>query len=328
MAKASRPTARDRTLLNAGLLEPLTYLVSIPERSVRSTGALTAGLARELIEVVLPATFRKTKLYRSLVEITLRFLIEQVGQVQRPGKGEPKLPPDFMLRRSAGNGIEMAGIVLFRFSPVWVLAALSDLSSASRLLVREISGSLIEKGLLERGADFATIDAMLDGLEKASGRLADNLNAPPFEVGALRREWQSLKREAGRVSPGKLPTTEEVARSWHTLKEEAARQGCSVFELSSLMALSVVRQLPAKATWLSQCATTAAEKTGTLLASSLLENYSTTLQEIRRVGYLHYWAQQLKPYAAAALRHFSPAQTSYTERFLQWCLAKTPDLLS
>ena len=322
MAKDSVPPGKRRKISGLVSEGPLPYLISLPERSLRSTGALAGGLARELSEVVLPSSFRKTKLYRSLVDVTLRFVTEQVGQVQRPGDPASSLPSDFALRRSAGNGIEMAGILLFRFSPVWVLAALSDLSSTGRVLVREISASLVEKGLLEKDADFATIDELLNGLEKTSGRLADNLNMPPFEVQALRQEWQMLKREAGGIALKQLPSKEELTSSWLDLKEEAIRQNCSVFELSSLMALSAVTQLPAKARWLSQCATAAAGKTGMLFASTLLANYTATLNDIRQAGYLHYWARQLKPYLSAAAQNFSPSQSSYTERFLQWCAVR------
>jgi len=323
MSKDSRSPGRRRKvseLLTSAV--PIPYLVSLPERSIRSTGALAGGLARELSEVVLPLSFRRTKVYQSLVDLTLRFIVKQVGQVQKPDDLAPTLPGDFALRRSAGNGIEMAGILLFRFSPVWVLAALSDLSSTGRVLVREISASLVEKGLLERDTSFATVDDILDGLEKTSGRLADNLNMPPFQVESLRQEWQMLRREARGITLKQMPSKEELMGSWLELKEEAIRQNCSVFELSSLMALAAVTQLPAKALWLSQCATTAAGKTGSLFASTLLNNYTATLKDIRKAGYLRYWARQLTPYIAAAAQNFSPSQSSYTERFLQWCVAK------
>jgi hypothetical protein len=323
MAKPSPPSSNRRKISRLASALPLPYIFSLPERSLRSTSALAGGLARELSEVVLPSSFRRTKLYRSLVEVTLRFVAEQIGQAQTPGDLASRLPPDFALRRSAGNGIEMAGILLFRFSPVWVLAALSDLSSTGRVLVREIATALAEKGLLQKDTDFANVDEILNGLERTSGRLADNLNTPPFEVEVLRREWQMLKREAGGIAPKQMPSKEELTNSWRELKEEAARQNCSVFELSSLIALSAVTQMPARARWLSQCATAAAGKTGMLFASTLLANYAETLREIREAGYLHYWARQLKPYISAAAHNFSPSQSSYTERFMQWCVARS-----
>ncbi len=297
-------------------------MISLPERGLRSTGALAGGLLKELTQIVLPSSFRRTKLYRSLVETTLRFIVEQVGKVERKDADTARLPSDFTLRRSAGNGIEMLGVLLFRMSPVWVLAALSDLSGASRVLVREITQSLQENGLLEKGASFETIDQMLDGLERTSGRLADNLNMPPLDVQTLRQEWKTLQQEAGRIPPRQLPTTEQLAASWRHLQNEAATQECSVFELSSLMALTAAGQLPSKAVWLSRCATLAARKTGELLAATLLENYSSTLKRIHRTGYLRYWAEEFSPYLKAAARHFSASQSSFTERFLAWCFDK------
>ena len=58
------------------------YLLSLPERTVRSATAASAGLLRELGDVALPAAVRRTSLYRNMVEGTLRFLIETVGEVE------------------------------------------------------------------------------------------------------------------------------------------------------------------------------------------------------------------------------------------------------
>src|SRR5439155_12456442 len=119
-------------------------------------------------------------LFRNLVESTLRFLIEQVGQLKDALPREEKLPEDFLVRRAAGNGIELIGILTFRASPVWVLAALADASGAGRFLVREITASLKAEGLLEPGAEFDTVEEMLVGLEASAGRLAATVNMPPL----------------------------------------------------------------------------------------------------------------------------------------------------
>src|ERR1044071_4508889 len=140
------------------------FLLSLPERGLRSATALAGGLLREVGDVAIPKTIRRSQLYQNLVEATLRFLIEQVGQVKDVYPGE-KLSEDFLVRRAAGNGIELIGILTFRASPVWVLAALADASGAGRFLVREITASLKADGRLDKGAEFDTVDGMLDGLE-------------------------------------------------------------------------------------------------------------------------------------------------------------------
>src|SRR5262249_36770592 len=147
------------------------FLLSLPERGVRSLTAVASGLVRELGEISVPLTVRRSQLYRNLVEATLRFLIEQVGQVKGVYSSEEELSEDFLVRRAAGNGIELIGILTFRASPVWVLAALADASGAGRFLIREISASLKDEGLLDRATEFTSVDEMLAGLEASSGRL-------------------------------------------------------------------------------------------------------------------------------------------------------------
>ena len=77
------------------------YILSLPERAVRSLGALSGGLLREIGNVALPASVRRTTLYRTMVEVALRFLIEEVGQVEGVYPSEGRLAENFILKRTA-----------------------------------------------------------------------------------------------------------------------------------------------------------------------------------------------------------------------------------
>jgi hypothetical protein len=293
-----------------------TYLVSVPERVLRSVTALAGGLLREIGQVTIPATIRRTQLYQHLVEATLRFLIEQVGQVEGVYPGEERISEDFLVRRTAGNGIEMIGILAFRASPVWVLAALADVTGAGRQLIREISESLKEHELLDRNTEFSNVDQMLDGLERAASRLASNVNAPPLDVATLRQEWESMKRDLARIPARDLPSVDGVRSVWTDLKQESRKQDRTVFELSSLMAMSAIADLPEKARWLSASTQLAARKTGSLVAGVLLNHYRTTLNDIQETGYVKYATRQFRPYLYAAISQFSPKRRSLTERLI------------
>lgn len=54
-----------------------SYLLSLPERLVRSTLGLGAGVVREAGELALPVAVRRSQLYQNLVETTLRYVIRQ-----------------------------------------------------------------------------------------------------------------------------------------------------------------------------------------------------------------------------------------------------------
>jgi hypothetical protein len=293
-----------------------SYCLSLPERVVRSLSALAGGAVREVGEVVLPARVRRSRLYDSLVDSTLRFLIEQIGQVEGAYPSDGQLPQDFLVRRAAGNVIEAAGIVAFRASPVWVLAALADLSGAGRDLIGEIAEALKNEGLLERGRSFENIDQLLDGMERTAGQLAETVNTPPLDLASLRQEWARLRAEAGRLPRAVVPSPAMLWNEWRELKQEAAAQERSVFELSSAMAISAVRKLPENARWLSNAAQISARRTGELLAKGLLDHYRSTLAEIRAGGYARYWIREFQPYLRGAVKQFSPARKSTTERLL------------
>jgi hypothetical protein len=301
------------------------YLLSLPERLLRSGLGLGAGMAREIGEVVLPDGVRRTRLYENLVDTTLRFLIEQVGGVEGAYPSEQPLPEDFLKRRTAGNVIEALGVVAFRASPVWVLAALADVCGMGRQLIPEIASALKEQNLLDKETQFTNVDQLLDGLEQTSSRLAGTINTPPLDVATLRQEWQALREDARCLAPASLPSRESVANLWVQLKAEAARQERSVFETSSMLAVSAVKSLPEGARWLSASAVVGASRTGQVVATALLDYYRTTLDDIRRVGFATFAARQLGPYVRAAVGQFSPERVTVTERFLERTLASARD---
>jgi hypothetical protein len=293
------------------------YLLSLPERLVRSVLGLGAGVAREVGEVAVPAGVRRGQLYQNLVEATLRFLIEQVGGAEGVYKVGDKLPDDFLVRRTAGNAVEALGIVAFRASPVWVLAALADVCGMGRHLIPEIADALKAQGLLEKETRFTSVEQMLDGLERTSSRLASTINTPPLDVPALREEWRAIREDARGLRPGSLPSRETISDVWAQLKNAAARQDRSVFETSSMLAVSAARGLPGGVRWVSASARAGAARTGQVFAAALLEHYTQTLDEIQQVGFTKFASRQCRPYLRAAAGQFSPQRRTLTQRLLE-----------
>ncbi len=293
------------------------FILSLPERLLRSLSALSGGLLREIGTVVLPIRIRRTALYRTMVEVTLRFLIQQMGQVPDIYPSEGRLAQDFLLQRGASHGIELIGLLTIHVSPIWILAALADATGAGHALIQEIAQALKDDGLLDADSQFATVDELLNGLEKTSGHLADTLNLPPLDVAALRREWTQFKEELPKIPRQKLPTLGNLERMWRDLVESAAEQKRSVFAVCSMLALSTVTAMPGNLLWLSRAARVSAKRTGEVVGGALLLHYKQALQEIARVGFLEYWRRQFRPYLHAAAEQFALKKESSTERLLR-----------
>ncbi len=292
------------------------YVLSLPERTLRSVSALAGGLVRETAAVVLPIGVRRGRLYRNLVEVTLQFLTEKVGQVDAAGADQRALAENFLARRAAGNGIELMGLLAFRASPVWVLAALADVCGFGRQLIPEIADELKKAGLLDASRSFATMEQLLGGLEGSAAQLAETVNVPPLDVAGLREEWGKLVTEVKRLPTPQLPSRASVRRLWSELRAEAAAQDRSVFVLSSLLAIGAVGELPQRALVLSKSAAVALGRSGTVVADALLAHYRDALKEIRATGVLSYAMRQLAPYGRAAVAAFRPSRETLTGRLL------------
>ena len=293
------------------------YLLSVPERIVRASLGLGAGVAYEVGEVALPDGVRRSQLYQNLVDTTLRFLIEQVGGAENLTSVKGTQYDNFLARRTAGNAVEVLGIVAFRASPVWVLSALADLCGMGRHLIPEMADALTAQGLLDKDTQFTSVDQVLDGLERTSSRLASTINTPPLDVAGLRKEWKEIREEARGLQPDSLPSLDAISSLWAELKTESARQNQSVFETSSMMAVSAARAIPEGVRWLSASTLVGATRTGEIFAGALLDHYRQTLGEIRQVGYVAYAGRQLGPYVRAAVHQFSPARRTLTQRLVE-----------
>ena len=60
----------------------IAFLLSFPERAVRSVFALVGGGVHETAEVVLPRLVRRSRLYEATAKNLLRVAIEVVGGVE------------------------------------------------------------------------------------------------------------------------------------------------------------------------------------------------------------------------------------------------------
>ena len=293
------------------------YILSLPERVVRSVSALAGGLIREIGNATVPAAVRHTSLYRNMVELTLQYLIEQVGQVEGVYPKAEELAHDFLLRRAAGHGVGWVGMLAFRASPVWVTAALADLSGTGRHLIREIGETLRQEGLLDGDTRFETVDQLLDGLEGCSERMTQVFTAPPLRVSELRAEWHALRDEVRKMPAPHLPSGAVLQEFWGKLRAEAAAQDKPVMVLAGGMAVSAVSRVPANLLWLGTASVWGVHRTSELVAGALLNHYFDLLREIRAEGFGAWWAREFRPYLRAAAGQFSRDRESSTERLLR-----------
>ena len=271
------------------------YVVSLPERIVRSVAALVGGTVHETAQVLLPRFVRRSRLYEVSAKNLLRILVEGVGAVEGSSTVEPKgaEPGQLALRKGAGNVAELGSILAFGFSPLWLLAAASDVTHGSRVYLKALLDELKAADVVAQDADIGSVDELLGALEGTSGRAAGLIDMPPLELEELRTSLQELEDGAS-----DLPTQEELARVYQGLRTQAAREDRSLLEVSSGIGLAFL--LSAQ----------------NLSRTHLVTPYQEDWKPLYDEGFGGYASRVGRPYAAAVLGHFDPERDTYTERYL------------
>jgi hypothetical protein len=279
-----------------------SYLASLPERTARAGAALTGGLVYEASEVMLPVVVRRSKLYQAIVGRLLRIMIELVGGVEGVYPAQEMPVRELLVRKTAGNVVELSSFVAVGWSPVWLLAGASDLVGGTKVYLRTLVRELQDAGVLAPDADVASFEELLTTLEDTSGVLADTVDVPPLNVASVRTSWQELQRQVA-----DLPDAAGLEKIYAELHLAARQEDRSILEISSMVALGAVR-------------------TGVRLGSvHIFDYYRRALRTIVEEGLLSFLRRTSTPYLTRAGSHFDPRSSTYSERLLRrWADRRSP----
>lgn len=269
------------------------FLVSLPERIVRSLIALAGGVVHETAQLALPRLVRTSRLYEATAKNLLRIAIELVGGVEGSSTVEATPPKELAVRKGAGNVVELGSIAAFGFSPLWLLAGASDVARGSRVYLAALVGELKQARVLGEHVEVASVDELLGVLERGAGRTARLVDIPPLELSELRSSLGELRSEAD-----SLPTPQALASLFRALQGEARREDRSLLEVSSGLGLAFL---------------TSARNVG---REHLVVPYVEDWEPLRREGFGDYARRVSAPYRDAVTGHLDPARETHTERAL------------
>jgi hypothetical protein len=271
------------------------FYASLPERGVRAGAAGLGGALHETFELALPRFVRRSRFYEATAKNLLRVAIELVGDVQRPpaGDAEPSAR-ELAKRKGAGNIVELGSIAAFGFSPLWLLAAASDLTRGSRVYLDALTRELKAAGVLAEEVDAGSVDELLGVLERTSGDAARLIDVPPLELRELRASVAELRTQAD-----SLPSSGELAALYAALRRTAAAENMTLLEVSSGVGLAFL---------------TSARKVSD---AHVIAPYREDWQPLRDEGFGVYAQRVAMPYREAVARHLQPHQRTKTERLLE-----------
>src|SRR5436853_3537542 len=115
--------------------QQLGYMLSLPERTMRSLAAIAGGTTNFLAETLFPDAVRDSTLYKVVIGDMQKFLTQRIAQV--PGDAAAASvgadSPEFVQRKVVGSALETAGLFAMHLSPLWVFALAGDAAAGSNV---------------------------------------------------------------------------------------------------------------------------------------------------------------------------------------------------
>ena len=275
------------------------YVASLPERLIRSAAAAGGGVLLETSNLILPPpVWQHSKLYQATVARMIRITVEFVGGVTGRYPAERMDAAELAVRKLGGNAVELASVVAVGFSPLWLLAAASDVTGGVRAYLDTFVNELKSTGALAESADVSSVDDLLMLLENASSQAADTIDIPPLTIEHMRVSLDQFRRHAELI-----PGPNDLAGLFKDLTDVAREQDRSLLTISSLVAAGAIQA-------------------GIQLGNAhIVSFYSDSLAAIRKEGVSAYLGRISQPYLAAATDHFRPSSAAHTPRVIRRVVA-------
>ncbi len=309
---AAEAAATDQQLPQlSALTKTLLYGISLPERLLRSGVGITAGTAKEMAALIVPQAFQTSKSYEIAIDNSLSFLTETIGGVQGPTPPENQAH-EHIARKAVGNFVDMAGLATLHVSPMWVLAAVSDIAYGTRTYVAEVARELEQQGIIDGTSTIHNMDDILDAIQRTSGSAASTFDTPPFSIDELRATLQQTRDELNSADLTKLLPEAEVRRLWTEMRTVATQEHVDLLSLSSAITMQTLGHVKT----VSDGTLTSIRVAGGLFDKNVLSHYRDSLTHIQEQGFYETVRQSYEPYVTAVWNNFSTERDTWTETLL------------
>lgn len=295
--------------------QSLGYLLSLPERTLRSLAAVAGGTTSLLTETLFPDVLRGTTMYRIFLGDTQRFVIEKVAQVQREAgqeaAAEAAAPTDYVQRKMVGSALEAAGLLAMHFSPLWVFAVAGDAAAGSSEFLHRLVVQLKRNNVLPADAEINGLQDLLATIQETSRTTASAVDTPPLSREEIARLANDMTASYGKMFSNVTNLLPRFETLWDKMESLASRENVSLERLGGILTVDVAEWGKKGFGTVMAVGQTGAE----LFGEKILASYDRTLDAVTKEGVTGYLTRHMKPFVQAATDHFSPSKKTWTESF-------------
>lgn len=298
----------------------LCYTLSLPERTVRSTVGLAAGAAQEAASVLVPQAFQDSKTYEIVIRKSLRFLTDDIAGVAAEKTDDASAETDgYMARKAVGSFVDLAGMATLHFSPIWIMAIVSDIAYGSKSYVTELATELKSRGLIDQNSSIDHIDDLLEAVQNTSGQTASMLDTPPLSFDQLKQSLDETRAAVASADYTQVLPESELKAYWQEVRSIAQKEDVGLLGVSGALTMHALGRMAD----VSRGTLTGVQVAGSLFNRNVVSHYAESLKAVREKGFYETVRDSSAPYVEAVWNNFSKDRETWTEQVVTGNVFKT-----
>ena len=221
-----------------------------------------------------------------------------------------ELSEDYVKRKMVGSALEAGGLLMVRFSPLWVFAIAGDAAGGSKAYLHRLVEQLKENNVIPKETEINELLDLFEALQQAASQSATAVDAPPLSREDLATMADDLKAGYGQVFGRTADLMPQIDDIWEDMEQLTRRENISLEQLEGVMTVEAV-------TW-GQKSTGMVLSVGqagaVLIDEHILDSYRETLTAASEQGVDAYVGDHMQPYLQAARSHFDPDRATWIEK--------------
>jgi hypothetical protein len=288
------------------------YIASIPERTVRSVVSAITGVTSLMTNLLLPSAIKESSTYRVTFGMLQQFLIEKVAEVEQQEK-DYEVKDKYVVRKTAGSIIEGIGLLSIRFSPVWMLAILSDISGGSKVYLQRLIKDLKNNQLIDSETAYDNVYELLDGIKASTKIGVDAIDMPPITLEEFNEFKKSLVDSLKGNNESSKKMYKDLEQVYRKMNEVGKKEKISLAKLNGAMTLDLMKNTTKKGFDITRVTTRTSID---MINDTILKNYTDSLENLNRIGKRKYLIEHMSPFMKQFKNHYDSNHKTLTEKMI------------
>jgi hypothetical protein len=290
------------------------YILSLPERSIRFVTSFATSITSLLTKTILPKPIKKSTLYQMTFGLLQDYLIKHVAEISLEEIQEGS-SQDYIYKKTAGSIVEGIGLLTIHYSPIWLLAMISDIAGGSQVYLKYLTKSLRKEDVIGINQEFTSVESLLNHIQKITENSAKFIDQPPIRKEEFMEVFEQLKTFYEKDPELIMAFFRKLKGIYQELQKISDESQVSFKKLTGATTLDLMKNFGEKTIYFSKISSKTTLK---IFNDYFIDTYEEIFIEIKNIGPQKYLGNHMKPFIHQLTNHFKKEKITTTDKIIEY----------